>query len=208
MTRKARQEPIVVDKQMMIKGSRAAGRLKVLSSTLSYKGPLFNVYSDLVRGPGGHEYVRDVIRHNGSVVVLGIDDSKSKKDPLIILEKQYRHAAGQFLLEIPAGKLEPGEKPLAGAKRELLEETGFTAKKWTKLIRYYASPGFLGESMQIFIAEGLTAGEAKPEIDEFIEIRMVKLSELLALIDAGKILDGKTIVSVLMYSRLLSSKRR
>ena len=147
--------------------------------------------------PGGFENERDIIRHNGSVVILALDDAKSKKNPWIVMERQYRHAANQFLWELPAGKLEPGEDPLEGAKRELAEETGYRAKKWKPLVEYYASPGFLGESMKVFLAEGLEAGDAEPEEDEKIELRLVKLSEVIKMIEKGAILDGKTLTSVL-----------
>ena len=155
-----------------ILAKRGKEKIEIVSSQLSYDGPLFSVYTDKLREQG-RELTRDVIRHNGSVVILAIDDSKNKKDPLVVLERQYRHAARQFLLELPAGKLEEGEELLAGAKRELLEETGLRAKRWRKLVRYFASPGFLGEWMQVFIAEGITAGDAEPEYDEQIEVEMV-----------------------------------
>jgi len=122
------------------------------------------------------------------------------------MERQYRHAAGRFLWELPAGKLDPGEDALTGAKRELKEETGYQAKKWKPLVEYYASPGFLGESMKVFLAEGLVAGEACPEDDEKIELRLVKLSEVVKLIEKGAILDGKTLTSVLLYARKLATK--
>jgi ADP-ribose pyrophosphatase len=122
------------------------------------------------------------------------------------MERQYRHAARQFLWELPAGKLDAGEDPLDGAKRELEEETGYQAKKWKPLVEYYASPGFLGESMQVFVAEGLAAGEAHPEDDEQIELRLVKLSEVLKMIAKGAILDGKTLTSVLLYARQITGK--
>jgi len=124
-----------------------------------------------------------------------------------VIERQYRHAAGRFLWELPAGKLEPGEEPLAGAKRELAEETGYAAKKWKPLVEYWASPGFLGESMKVFVAEGLVAGDAHPEEDEHIDFRLVKLSELLKMIEKGAIQDGKTLSAVLLYVRLTGGKR-
>lgn len=175
--------------------------VEVLSSRLSYDGPLFQVYTDVVREPQGHKAVRDVIRHNGSVVILAVDSSRDARDPYIVMERQYRHAAGKYLWELPAGKIEAGEKHLAGAKRELLEETGYRAKRWKKLVRYFASPGFLGEWMEVFVAEGLTAGDAAPEDDEHIELRLVKLSELLRMVEAGKIEDGKTLISTMLYAR-------
>ena len=158
--------------------------------------------------PGGKKSERDVIRHNGSVVILALDSSKSKKNPWIVIERQYRHAANQYLWELPAGKLEKGEDALAGAKRELEEETGYRAKKWKPLVEYYASPGFLGESMKVFTAEGLVAGDAHPEDDEQIEFRLVKLSEVLKMIQKGVILDGKTLTSVLLFARLKGDKRK
>jgi ADP-ribose pyrophosphatase len=176
-------------------------KAQILSSEVVFEGPLFKIVRDRLIEPGGAENVRDVIRHNGSVVILAVDSSKSKKDPWIVVERQYRHAANQFLWELPAGKLEEGEDALAGAKRELEEETGYRAKKWKPLVEYFASPGFLGESMKVFLAEGLVAGDAHPEADENIELRLVKLSEVLKMIAKGAILDGKTLTSVLLYAR-------
>jgi ADP-ribose pyrophosphatase len=181
--------------------------VKILSSIKSYEGPLFSVYTDTIV-ENGRKITRDVVRHNGSVVILAVDDSKSVRDPLIVIERQYRHAAREFLLEVPAGKLEAGETPLAGAKRELLEETGFKAKRWRKMARYYASPGFVGEWLQIFLAEGLTPGTAQPEYDEQLEIELMPLSALLRMAEAGKIHDGKTLISVMLYDRLRRSIRK
>ena len=181
--------------------------VEVISSKLSYEGPLFRVYTDEILEKG-RRVMRDVVRHNGSIVILAIDDSKSKRDPLIVMEVQYRHAAKEYLLEVPAGKLEEGEDPLAGAKRELLEETGFRAARWRKMVRYFASPGFLGEWMQVFIAEGLTLGEAQPEYDEQLEIQMIPLSKLLGMIEEGKLHDGKTLISVMLYDRLRRSQKK
>jgi ADP-ribose pyrophosphatase len=192
---------------MTKKASGKNADVKVVSSNLSYEGPLFRVYTDKVR-ENGRELTRDVIRHNGSVVILAMDDAKNKQDPMIVMERQYRHAARDFLLEVPAGKMEEGEDALAAAKRELLEETGFKAKRWRKIIRYFASPGFLGEFMQVFIAEGLTLGDAQPEYDEQIEIEMMPLSRLLQMIDEGKIYDGKTLISVMLYARLREAEKK
>jgi ADP-ribose pyrophosphatase len=124
-----------------------------------------------------------------------------------VLVRQYRHAAGEYLYEVPAGKMEPGEDRLLAAKRELMEETGYTARKWTKLTRYFASPGFLGEWMQVFLAEGLTPGPSAPDEDESLELLRVPLSELLRLMDRGHVQDGKTLISVLSYARSLGRKK-
>ncbi|MGA2569855.1 MAG: NUDIX hydrolase [Terracidiphilus sp.] len=185
-----------------------AERATVLSSEIVYQGPLFRVDHDKVLEPGGRQNEREIIRHNGSVVILALDNSKSKKDPWVVMERQYRHAANQYLWELPAGKIDAGEEALAGAKRELAEETGYRAKKWRPLVEYYASPGFLGESMKVYLAEGLEAGDARPEEDEQIELRLVKLSEILKMIDKGAIQDGKTLTSVLLYQRKNAGQRQ
>jgi len=202
------KEPSALKPQPSIDNKKKAAKSKLISSKLAYKGKVFSVFSDKVEEPGGHVNTRDVIRHNGSVVILAVDESKNPKDPDIILERQYRHAAGQFLWELPAGKLDAGETPVDGAKRELAEETGYQAKKWSPLVEYYASPGFLAESMKVFLAEGLIAGDAHPEEDEHIDFRLVKLSELLEMVDKGKIIDGKTLTTILLYSRRLGLKRK
>jgi ADP-ribose pyrophosphatase len=184
-----------------------SGKAKVLDSKISFAGRIFNVTSETVTEPGGVTSTREVIRHSGSVVILAVDASRSKKNPMILIERQYRHAAGQFLFELPAGRIEPGEKPLAAAKRELIEETGFRAKTWSKLTRYYASPGFLAELMEVYLAEDIRAGEAQPEDDEKIELAQIPLRDLLRMIDEGKILDGKTILSVLLYASRVGAKK-
>jgi ADP-ribose pyrophosphatase len=181
---------------------------QILNSETVFEGKVFRVAREQVIEPNGKEVTREIIRHNGSVVILAVDNAKSKRDPWIVMEHQYRHAAGQFLWELPAGKIEPGEDPLPGAQRELEEETGYRAKKWKPLVEYFASPGFVGESMKVFVAEGLVAGEAHPEYDEQIEIRLVKLSEVLKMIGKGLIHDGKTLNAVLLYVRKTAGKRR
>jgi ADP-ribose pyrophosphatase len=188
--------------------SEVTGVAQLVSSKVVYQGPLFRVQHDKIIEPSGKPNERDVIRHNGSVVILAMDTSKSKKNPWVVIERQYRHAANQYLWELPAGKLDPGEDPLAGAQRELAEETGYSAKNWKPLVEYFASPGFLGEAMKVFQAEGLVAGDAHPEADEDIDFRLVKLSELLKMIENGAIKDGKTLTSVLLYARLNGSKRK
>jgi ADP-ribose pyrophosphatase len=182
-------------------GSHLTGKAEVLSSKTVYKGRVFYVTHDEVREPGGVTASRDVIRHNGSVVILAVDRSRNQSDPDILLIRQYRHAAGRFLLELTAGRIEPGEKLVPSGKRELIEETGYRAKKWSRLTSYFASPGFLSEEMNILLAEDLTLGVATPEEDERIEVCMTPLSEVLELIHSGKILDGKTIIACLYFDR-------
>jgi ADP-ribose pyrophosphatase len=220
MPKKAKVKAKKIKKGNAPKTAAKIERATIISSEVVYQGPLFRILHDKLVEPGGRHNERDVIRHNGSVVILAVLDSKkkgdskkrgaskSKKNPWIVMERQYRHAANQYLWELPAGKLEAGEEALAGAKRELAEETGYQAKKWRPLVEYYASPGFLGESMKVFLAEGLEAGAAHPEEDEHIELRLVKLSELLKMIEKGAILDGKTLTSVLLYDRTKRKRRK
>lgn len=167
----------------------------VLSSRLVYRGPVFWVTSERVLEPTGVRTLREVVRHTGSVVVLATADGRG--EPLVLLEYQYRHAAESFLWELPAGRIDKGEKALAAAKRELLEETGYSARQWKQILKFYASPGFVAEPMTVFWARGLKAGPAQPEADEVIEQHLVPLSKAVRMIQRGTICDAKTISSVL-----------
>jgi ADP-ribose pyrophosphatase len=201
------QAPKPSDAVTIKRSPAIAAKAKLISSKLAYKGKVFSVFSDKVKEPGGSTNIRDVIRHNGSVVILAIDESRNPADPDVVLERQYRHAAGQFLIELPAGRIEPGEAPLAAAKREMIEETGYRAKRWTLLAKYFASPGFLGEWMQIYLARDIREGAATPEADENIEIFRLPLSEALALVAANKIHDGKTLIGLMLYDASRRSGR-
>lgn len=185
---------------------KTKGKAQIVTSKLAYQGKVFSVYTETVREPNGVEAVRDVVRHSGSVVILAVDDT-NPRNPLVVIERQFRHAADQYLLELPAGRVEPGEKTLAAAKRELIEETGYRASKWTKLVRYYASPGFVAEWMEIYLATGIKAGTAQPEEDEKIEVTLVPLKELVKMCTSGEIHDGKTIIGALTYAQLLRTKK-
>jgi ADP-ribose pyrophosphatase len=165
---------------------------RVLSSREAYRGPAFWVTTDEVLEPTGIRVRRDVVRHTGSVVVLAVD-----KESRVLLERQYRHAAGRFLYELPAGRIDEGENALAAGKRELLEETGYTARKWKRILRFWASPGFVAETMSLFLARDLRPGVAQPEADEAIEIQFVPLKKAVAMVVSGAIQDGKTIAGVL-----------
>jgi len=169
----------------------------VLSSRVSYQGPVFSVTTDDVEEPGGVRARRDVIRHSGSVVVLAVDDAGRKTEPRILLERQYRHAAQSMMWELPAGRIDDGETALTAAKRELLEETGYSARQWKRILHFFVSPGFLDETMTIYLARGLRAGEAQPEADERIAVRFFGLTEATRMALNGRIRDAKTIVGIL-----------
>jgi ADP-ribose pyrophosphatase len=173
-------------------------RARVLSSKISYKGPVFSVTTDEVLEPGGIRARRDVVRHSGSVVVLALEESAA--GPRVLLERQYRHATQGFMWELPAGRVDEGERELAAAKRELLEETGYTASRWKKILHFYVSPGFLDETMSIYLARGLRAGIAQPEEDEKIAIRFFPLSRIERMARRGVVRDAKTIAGILLLA--------
>ncbi len=181
-------------------------RARLISSRTVYRGPVFWVTTDDVQEPGGVRARRDIIHHTGSVVVLAVDESGSSAR--VLLERQYRHAANDYLWELPAGCIDPGEKPLPAAKRELLEETGYTATNWRRILNFYASPGFVAETMSVYMATGLQAGTAQPEDDEVIQMRLVPLSTALRMVLSGTIRDAKTISSVLWLDHQRRASRR
>lgn len=180
-------------------GNQGGDKVRVLSSKTVYEGKVFHVTSDEVVEPNGVRAKRDVVRHQGSVVVMAVDGSGANRRVLLI--RQYRYAPDETMWEIPAGRIDEGEQPLEGAKRELTEETGFTAKRWKRVLSFYPSPGFMSEIMHIFTAEDLTKGKATPEEDERIAKRFFPLDAVVKMINAGKIRDGKTVAGVLWLAQ-------
>ena len=175
--------------------------VRVISSKTSFRGPVFTVMTDEVEEPGNVRARRDVIRQSGSIVILPLDDSG--RTPRVLLERQYRYAAGRRMWELPAGRVDPGERDLAAAKRELVEETGYTASRWQKALFFYVSPGFLDESMTVYLARGLKKGLAEPEDDERIAVRFFPLKQAVRMAMTGKIVDAKTIASLLWIEKKL-----
>ena len=184
---------------------RKHSRARLVSSRTVYRGPVFWVTTDHVEEPGGVQVRRDVIHHSGSVVVLAVDDSGAT--PRVLLERQYRHAANDYMWELPAGRIDPGEQELHAAQRELIEETGYRAKTWKRILKFYASPGFMDETMSVFLAVGLRAGEAEPEDDEVIYKRLVPLPAVVKMVLRGTIRDAKTISSVLWLDHMTRTTR-
>ncbi|MGD0497957.1 MAG: NUDIX hydrolase [Bryobacteraceae bacterium] len=169
--------------------------MKILSSREVYRCKLFSVTEDEARdSKTGFQIRRSVVRHAGSAVMMAVDEKKR-----ILLVRQYRLPAGKYLWELPAGRLDPGEKPLQAARRELAEETGYRARKWSKVASFWVSPGYVAERMTIFKATELTAGRATPMDDERIEARWFTRKEVREMIAGGKIEDAKTMVGFLMW---------
>lgn len=168
------------------------GRLRILSSQTLYKGRIVQLKLDRVVEPGGVTALREVVCHPGSVVVL-----PHLPDGRVVLVRQYRYAARQWLWELVAGGMERGETARQAARRELLEETGYRARKFTLWCDFYPSPGFLSERMFLVEAHGLTRCEARPEADERIEVGHFTRPQLVKMLRRGEIRDGKTLVGIL-----------
>jgi ADP-ribose pyrophosphatase len=169
--------------------------MKITSSREVYRCKLFRVTEDrAVDLKTRFEIKRSVVRHAGSAVMMAVDE-KSR----VLLVRQYRLPAAKYLWELPAGRLDPGEKPLQAARRELIEETGYRARTWRKLAAFWVSPGYVQERMTIYLATDLTAGEATPMDDERIETRWFTSLELAKMIRTGQIEDAKTMIGFMTW---------
>lgn len=181
----------------------AARRAKILSSKLIYSGPIFELRQERVVEPGGIEVTRDIVRHFGSVVLLPV-----LPDGRLLLVRQYRHAVGEFLWELVAGRIEPGESPLKAARRELLEESGYTARRFRKLLDLIPTPGYVSERMRVYAAHGCAPGAARPEADERLLVKRFSLGELEAMMRHGTLRDAKSIAAILYYARFNRRRAR
>lgn len=171
----------------------------VLSSRTLYEGRVISLRVDEIALPGGRTAVREVVLHPGAVVIAAID-----ADGQVLLVNQYRHAIGAWLLELPAGGLEPGEEPLGAAQRELREEVGMTAGRWTALGSFFSSPGFADERLHAFLAEELSAVAADPDDDEELVVVRYPLGRLLA--SPEKTPDAKTLAALALLPEEVKSR--
>src|SRR4029077_11138171 len=175
--------------------------MKLISSRELIKTQIFHVTQDKAIDPDGFEIKRAIVQHGGSAVMMPIDNRRR-----VLLVRQYRLPARRFMWELPAGRVDEGETPLQAARRELVEETGYRAKKWAKLAEFFPSPGFLAEKMTIYTARDLTEGKKNPMEDERIEVKWYTASEIDQLIQSGKIIDAKTMIGFLRWQRYLGGK--
>ncbi len=166
---------------------------KTLKTERIYEGKVINLRVDTVELPDKKYSKREIVEHPGAVGIIGVNN-----DGKVILVRQYRKAVDDFLLEIPAGKMEPREDPLECAKREFKEETGYSASSFYALSHCYTSPGFSNEKIYLFKAENLFKGVAEPDEDEYIELVEIPFDQALEKIDKGEIRDSKTIIAILM----------
>ena len=173
-----------------------------VGGTRVYTGRIISVDLDTVRFPDGSTGQLEMIRHPGASAVVPVLRA-DLPDPEILLIRQYRYAAEQYLYEVPAGRLDAGEAPEVCAARELREETGYRAERIVPLFTMYTTPGFTDERIHLFVATGLTAGDAEREADEFMELVPMPLSRALALIEEGAIQDAKTALALLYAARFV-----
>jgi ADP-ribose pyrophosphatase len=173
-----------------------------------YTGRIVNLDLDTVGFPDGSTGTLEMLRHPGASAVVPFLDDPRADDPRIILIRQFRHAADGFLWEIPAGRLDPGEEPEACARRELREETGYSAADCRRLVTIHTTPGFTDERIHLFMATGLRAGDHAREADEFVEVHETRWSEALRLVENGEVSDAKTLTALLYTETSLRRRIR
>lgn len=177
-----------------------AGEKTITTETI-YRGKILSLRKDRVAFPGGGSGVREVVELANAVGIVALTGKQE-----VLLVKQYRYPIGGELLEIPAGKLEPGENPLDCAKRELEEETGYRALYWHQIGAFFTSPGFCTEKIYLYLAGGLTLHTSNLDPDEFIEVQVIPLQDALQMVDRGDINDAKTITGLLIAQKMVNDK--
>jgi ADP-ribose pyrophosphatase len=171
--------------------------MSLISTERLYTGRIVNLDLDVVRFPDGSTGKLEMLRHPGASAVVPFLDPPADPDPRVLLIRQFRHAADDFIWEIPAGRLDPGESPERCAARELEEEAGMRAERLERLTTIYTTPGFTDERIHLFLATGLAPGAQGREPDEFMEVLTRRWSEVLEMIRSGEIMDGKTLVGLM-----------
>jgi len=166
----------------------------------TYKGIIVDVETDMIRLTNGSITMREVVRHPGGVCVAAVDE-----EGRVAVVRQYRYPFSAHLIELPAGKLEPGEEPLPAARRELSEETGLEAENWLSLGALYTSPGFSTETLYLYLATGLRQGQAHPDPNEFLDVERIPLKTLVERVESGEIRDAKTVIGALRAERILGT---
>ncbi len=176
--------------------------MRLISSRELLKTSIFRVTEDVAKDPEGFEIKRAIVQHEGSAVMMAVDDRSR-----ILLVRQYRLPARDYMWELPAGRLDPGETPLQAAKRELMEETGYRARRWHRLASFFASPGYVAEKMTIFLARDLTQGDASPMEDERIQISWFTPRQVADMIAGARISDAKTIIGYYRWREMRKDLR-
>jgi ADP-ribose pyrophosphatase len=196
MTKKKREPRVVTAEQVRArrKGDKPEAQL---ASRELYTGKIFRLDRDSVRFPDGSDAEMDIVRHPGASAIVPFMNDPEGEDPQILLLRQYRYAAGGYIYEVPAGRLDGDESPASCAVRELREETGCTAERMEPLFTMFTTPGFTDEKIHVFMASGLSHGESAREADEFADVVIMQLAEALELIRVGEIMDAKTALSIL-----------
>lgn len=172
---------------------------ELVSQEWVFRGKLLQVRRDLVRLPSGNTAQREYIVHPGAVMIIPVTDSGE-----VVLERQFRYPLGREMIELPAGKIDPGESPLATGRRELLEETGYTAARWTYVATIHLAIGYSNERIDFYLARGLKQEGARPDVDELLEVFSLPIGEALNWLRDGRITDSKTVAGLLWLDKLHS----
>ena len=185
-----------------------SSHMPLISTERIFTGRIVNLNLDTVEFPDGSTGKLEMLRHPGASAIVPFLDDPASEDPRVVFIRQFRHAAEGNMWEIPAGRLDAGEEPEACARRELREETGYSAADCRRLVTILTTPGFTDERIHLFVATGLRAGEHAREADEFLEVHELRWSEAMRLAEAGEISDAKTLTALLFAETFVRQRRR